>query len=320
MLSLDYSVLNANAYAVPQNFLNRVSELALKQSINKNLDWQTISHYLQQAITEEWSELKNLGNKIIRILESETGYVVVKNLPYGDYERPQIDYIFASLALCLGCLTVHNSSNNTIWDVTHRSDSCGRERTFSELNIEAPFHNDSAFRILPEKYFGLWAIKAARDGGNSTAIHVRQLVEYLEKSSSGQKCLDILRFYNFPFRVPPAFAANPDEPKVIEAPILAQSPLIRFRLDTIMKGFQQRPELATPERLWAVKYFDRIVRTYPDKLEFKLNDGEVVFFNNHTMLHGRTAFSDRQRLLLRIRIDGGGCSLTKSISNRRVDQ
>lgn len=302
MLSLDYSVFNASAYDVPQLFLSKVSELAFNQQTNKRSDWTTIPNCLQQIITENWSELQTLGHKISQILESEQGLVVVKNLPFRYYPRPLLDYLFASLALCLGSLTVHNSSQNAIWEVKPRSHHEGRELTFSELNTDAPLHTDSAFRLYPERYFGLWAIASAKQGGNSTAIKVSQLIESLKRSTSGRRCLDILRSENFPFHVPPAFANNPHQSEIIQAPILANSPLIRFRLDTVMKGFQYYPELATPERLWAVKYFEQAIDTYPDKLEFKLNDGDVVFFNNHTMLHGRTAFSDCQRLLLRIRI------------------
>ena len=87
--------------------------------------------------------------------------------------------MFASLSLCLGSLTVHNSSNNPIWDVTPRSHTEGREPTFSELNDKAPLHTDSAFRILPEKYFALWTIKAARQGGYSTAIKAERLIPIL---------------------------------------------------------------------------------------------------------------------------------------------
>lgn len=315
MLSLEYSALNASSCSVPKSFLRQISRIALERSTNSHLDWETISGYLKKVITEEWRDLQTLGHKILEILESKKGYVVVKNLPFCHYPRPIIDYLFASLALCLGNLTVHNSSKSVIWDVANRSETCGREPTFSELNTAAPFHTDSAFRKLPEKYFGLWTIKAASDGGNSTAINVEQLIQYLATSTSGRECLEILKSCNFPFSVPPAFAINPNWTEIIEATILTLGnnglssnmlgdlPLIRFRLDTIMKGFQQSPELATPQRLWAVKYFDRVLNTYPDKLQFKLNDGDVVFFNNHTMLHGRTAFSDNQRLLLRIRIE-----------------
>jgi alpha-ketoglutarate-dependent taurine dioxygenase len=303
MLSVDYSTLNGSSYNVPDRFLTNALSLSSKQSESKYLDWHTIIDFLQKLIIKEWSELQFLGDKIIKILESEQGFVVIKNLPFRFYQRPLLDYLFASLSLCLGNLTVHNNCNNVIWEVTPRSDLRGREPTFSELNVEAPLHTDSAFRVQPEKYFGLWAIRSAKQGGHSTAIKVKELVEFLTRSTSGKQCLQILRGERFPFRVPPAFAPNYQQSQIIEAPIVTNSPLIRFRIDTLMAGFRHNPELATPERLWAIKYFERAIKTYPNTLEFKLNDGDLVFFNNHTMLHGRTVFADRKRLLLRIRID-----------------
>jgi alpha-ketoglutarate-dependent taurine dioxygenase len=303
MLSIDYSSLNGSNYNVPDRFLIQALSLSSKKLKSKHLDWFTIVHCLQKLIVQEWSELQFLGDKIIKILESEQGFVIIKNLPFRFYKRPVLDYLFASLSLCLGNLTVHNSCNNVIWEVTPRSNLEGREPTFSELNVEAPLHTDSAFRTQPEKYFGLWAITSAKQGGHSTAIKVKELIKFLTRSTSGKECLNILRGELFPFRVPPAFASNSKQSQIIHAPIVTNSPLIRFRIDTLMAGFRHHPELATPERLWAVKYFEEAIKTYPNKLEFKLDDGDLVFFNNHTMLHGRTAFADRKRLLLRIRID-----------------
>ena len=80
-------------------------------------------------------------------------------------------------------------------------------------------------------------------------------------------------------------------------------PLIRFRLDTIEAGFKCCPELATPERLWALDYFNKFSQSYQNRIELKLTDGDIIFVNNHRVLHGRTAFSNNDRLLLRVRID-----------------
>jgi hypothetical protein len=299
---IENSVLNANNYNVPNHFLRKISQLRTETIANPQISWKTISSFLQTAVADEWNDLQSLGNNIVNILESEQKFVVIKNLPFRNYPRPLIDYLFASLSLCLGNITVHNSSNNPIWDVTLR-DTGGREPTFSELNVEAPLHTDSAFRLVPEKYFGLWAIQTARRGGKSTAIEIERVIEFLKASALGRQCLDLLSSRKFPFCVPPAFATTQQGVEIIQAPILGDSPSIRFRIDTLMAGFKHHPELATPERLWAVKYFEGALNNCPDRLEFKLNDGDVVFFNNHTMLHGRTAFSDRKRLLLRIRID-----------------
>ena len=55
----------------------------------------------------------------------------------------------------------------------------------------------------------------------------------------------------------------------------------------------------------ALDYFDEVAARPDIKLEFMLEPGETIFFNNCTMLHNRTAFEDhpepeRKRHLLRL--------------------
>ncbi len=102
--------------------------------------------------------------------------------------------------------------------------------------------------------------------------------------------------------MPPAFI-KAGKSNIILAPIVADNPIIRFRLDTIEAGLKCYPELATADRLWALEYFNNFLKTYPNKIQFKLDDGDIVFVNNHKVLHGRTAFTGGDRLLLRVRID-----------------
>src|SRR5262249_20280079 len=60
-----------------------------------------------------------------------------------------------------------------------------------------------------------------------------------------------------------------------------------------------------PVELAALDYFEEVARRPEVKLEFTLEPGEAIFFNNCTMLHNRTAFEDhpdpaRKRHLLRL--------------------
>jgi hypothetical protein len=57
--------------------------------------------------------------------------------------------------------------------------------------------------------------------------------------------------------------------------------------------------------LEALAYFEAVSRRPDVKLDFTLEPGEVIFFNNCVMLHNRTAFEDhpepeRRRHLLRL--------------------
>ena len=256
---------------------------------------------MKLVVKEQLPWLAELGSKIVQKLDSESGFVAIDGLPFHLCRRPLADYLYLSLAAHLGQFTVHSNSQNVIWDITPRSCIGNRKLTFSELNSEAPLHIDSAFRSQPEKYFGLFALQSAQQGGDSIMIKSEELIQFLNSSFLGKQCLKILQ-KEFPFEVPPAFIGA-NKSNMILAPIVADNPLIRFRLDTIEAGLKLYPELATKDRLWALEYFNNVLRVYPNKFQFKLGSGNIIFINNHKVLHGRTAFVGSDRLLLRVRID-----------------
>lgn len=302
MHRLDYPVLNAETYSFPSKFLTEISGLIQEASANRITNWHDIQAQLKTVVDRKLPSLLALGTQISQIIDSEQGFVIVKGLPFHLYKRPVADYLYLSVAAHLGQFTLHSNSQNVIWDVTPRPFLGQRKPTFSELNGEAPLHIDSAFRQKPEAYFGLFAVNSVKEGGRSIIVKANDLIQSLQISSLGMQCLKILREQNFPFQVPPAFVKE-GQSNLILAPVLAEAPLIRFRLDTIEAGLKCYPELATTDRLWALDYFNKFSRSYHQRIEFKLNDGDMVFVNNHKVLHGRTAFANKDRLLLRVRID-----------------
>lgn len=299
---LFYQQLSANFQTMPSQFIAGISKLArAQQQAIANIT--EIQKALETLIKQQFPQLLALGNSIVGFLESEQGFVVVKNLPFLAHERLLCDWFFLALLTCIGKLTDRDDSQKLIWEVMHRGNTSGREATFSELNVEAPWHTDSAFRQQPEDYFGLFVINSASVGGDSLVMQVKQIMGSLQQSDEGLRCLEILRLEKFPFRVPPAFAGDRAEDKVILAPVIGESPLIRFRLDTILAGFKCCPELVTSGRLWALHYFNRFLETYGLQSQMKLDEGDIIFINNHTVLHGRTAFEGSDRLLLRARLE-----------------
>jgi alpha-ketoglutarate-dependent taurine dioxygenase len=297
-LSLENNPINIPE--LPVNFSRNIANLAkiLDKKIDKNTT--NIHENLKSIIDEKYPKLFSLGTEITKILDSEVGFVILRNLPFLLYKRPLQDLLFLAISTVLGNITVHDDAQKIVWEVTPRTNIIDRKPTFSELNTEAPLHTDSAFIEQPEEYFGLFVVNAAKTGGDSILISIKKVLEQLNQSYLGAKCLTILRNNIFPFHIPPAFANN--QTNIIKAPIINDSPLIRFRLDTIFSGFRYCPELASYDSLWAINYFNSFLESFQDKLVFKLNEGDLIFVNNHTMLHGRTAFKDNNRLLLRIRV------------------
>jgi hypothetical protein len=303
MQCLNSPKIGTEFHHIPVKFIASISDIAgdFHNKISGNV--LAIQAALEEAIAEKFPQLLDLGSEIVKFLNSKENFVIVKNLPFLDYERPLVDWLFLALTACLGKITVHNDLKQLVWEVIPRTGVGTRERTFSELNVAAPWHTDSAFRRLPEEYFGLFAIETAKVGGHSLIMPVDKALSALRKSDEGAQCLSILRSEIFPFRVPPAFASADNPVKITYAPILGTSPLMRFRLDSLLAGFKACPELMTPSRLWALNYFNSCLESFKDRLEIKLDRGDIIFINNHKVLHGRTAFVGSDRLFLRARIE-----------------
>ena len=70
----------------------------------------------------------------------------------------------------------------------------------------------------------------------------------------------------------------------------------------IQKVLQFAPQLIDAEQLEALGVLQRILEHSTAVRRFLLEEGDLVMINNKTMLHGRTAFNDSNRHLLRVRI------------------
>lgn len=276
---------------------------------NRNPFWTNNSESLEQnflrsKIKSNLPELFDFSQKIKKRLEEKERFVIVQNFPFLEESKKLRDATVFSLCLCIGKPTptdVHE--NKIIWDVAPRIPKKNYTTTFSENYSEAGLHTDNQYRKKPERYVALFVVQAAKKGGINFVVDGKEVIRKLKISSEGKKCVGILESNKFPFRVPTAYTKRRREntPEIIFKPIISGNS-VRFRLDTIMGGFECCPNFATPGRLWAVNYFSKYLENYPRKFFIKLKNGEILFVNNHEILHGRTSFKDAKRHLLRVRI------------------
>jgi hypothetical protein len=96
-----------------------------------------------------------------------------------------------------------------------------------------------------------------------------------------------------------------NEPEFNFGPVLPDGE-IRFRIDTFEKALLASPNLCTPRQVSAFMLLKEHVCTSPSTKTFFLEDRDLIFINNKTMLHGRGGFTDSNRHLLRIRINKHG--------------
>lgn len=244
--------------------------------------------------------------KVKKALTEGPGFAILTGLPMDGLAREDIDLLYTAVATMFGDITLHGGKNKLVWEVTPNQEVGERQRTFSELPYEAPLHTDSSFLRRPEDYFALLALREAEDGGNSIVIPIRQVLKELAREARGPAVIKTLK-QPFPFELHAAYdsqAGLPNAVRVITAPILEKGPKIRYRFDSIEAGLHHRPDLATPERVAALHYFDAFIRRFlnSNQAGLRLRRGDMLIGNNRTVLHARTAFLDPNRLLLRVRM------------------
>jgi alpha-ketoglutarate-dependent taurine dioxygenase len=194
----------------------------------------------------------------------------------------------------------HKGSDQYLWEVTPR-DVQRRFPTYSENNAEAKLHTDSSYHEPPEEFLAFLVQRPATCGGGKTIVlRINRVLDRLQETSDGRRCLSILLDNDFPAITPSVYS---DAGAHVNARILTRDGRVRFREDSIRMAMNLTQEFMTQDRVWALEFFAAMVNRSPDRHGVTLEKDDMIFINNYTVLHGRTAFDDKSRLLLRVRFN-----------------
>lgn len=210
---------------------------------------------------------------------------------------------FGEFCRSIGTLVPHNpGQDDFVWPIRPVV-SRSALKTFSEHNQAAQLHTDSQYRPQPEHFVAMCMVQTAQCGGGaSMLLDFRRVIEDLEQTAAGQALLQVLRTHKLPIGVPSIFR-EPGDSGYIEASILGGAVPFRYRYDTMKAGLDQVDPSQRAELAEALDRLDAVIQASPHRLEFPMENQDVLFVDNHRFLHGRKAFTDLDRLLLRVRFD-----------------
>jgi alpha-ketoglutarate-dependent taurine dioxygenase len=191
-----------------------------------------------------------------------------------------------------------------VWDVRNRAGESSGHTSFSENDREAEYHTDSGTLPVPERFFLLYAVQAARCGGGVSLLRDGRVVkEQLDGTAAGRAAIRLLTETKLPRRIPRAFRerglVSPDGYQYTS--VLSDKPMWRWRKDGIRKGIDAHPEYGTPEIRQALDTVVELLEHGPDEIRLVIPTDGLLLVDNHIALHGRTAFTDPERHLLRLR-------------------
>jgi len=174
----------------------------------------------------------------------------------------------------------------------------------STTSRAAGYHTDAGYLKTPPRFFLLYAMKAAACGGGESLIRDGRIVlRQLSETEEGRSAIEVLS-QTLPRRVPAKFrpVAYLAGDGLQYSPVFAEVPLWRWARRNSRLGLEANPDHASP-RVWqALATVSEQLQNGSDELRPVVPTDGVIVVNNHIALHGRTAFTDTSRHLLRIRV------------------
>lgn len=225
---------------------------------------------------------------------NEKGYAIHSS---DKSKKAEIKEYHWSLVKKLGLPSAHNDGKEDyIWEISAKQ-STSSIKTYSEHSRKANLHTDSQYRNNPEKYFSLSSIQVANCGGGQTEIlDFKKLYARVKNNSWFKELYEV-----YPIAIPDVFQSAQE--RIVYQPIIKETPFIRFRTDTILKGFDLVNEPLESKKRKAFKLLEKEILNSNLIEKFYLKKGQIIIIDNHRVLHGRSAFKDSKRLLLRIRFN-----------------
>ncbi len=191
-----------------------------------------------------------------------------------------------------GELLPQDGAGALLRDVRDRGVRLGEGATgrYSDSRQGGSLHTDAAHRPgrLPD-IFTLFCFRQATSGGSLVMVHVSDLLEILRDHPHELAAL----------RLPVHFDTRDDTPGV---PLTTERPVFAYEggrermyyLRDYIEIGHRHPHVPplTPEQVKALDLLDSLLDRRDLQMHGRLEPGEMIFIDNRSIVHGRTAFQD----------------------------
>ena len=259
---------------------------------------------LRARLREAAPRLTELTDRIRSAFDDEACAVLIPKLGLRELGIDDKRKCVFALAALLGDPTANIPLDCVVWDVKNRGDGASGHTSFSENDLKAGYHTDNGALPIPEHFFFLYAVQAAQCGGGVSLLRDGRVVKsQLEETPQGREAVRLFTEMDWPRRIPDAFKKYADVAPdgYLYAPILAEKPMWRWRMNGIRRAIAQHPEYQAPEVRQALDTLREQLVDGPNEIRQIIPTDGILIINNHITFHGRTAFTDPERHLLRLR-------------------
>ncbi len=227
---------------------------------------------------------------IRQTLEGGRGFVIVNALPSEASSAQEIRAIYWLLGQALGVPFEQNVQGTLLYDVRDTGQDVRYGARFSVTNAESTFHTDNSFGDEVLDYAALLCLQPAKSGGCSQLINGYSVAAELRRRDPA--AWEVLQQ---PFHVERRAGVRPGEAATAQHPVVqcdGDRLIWRYLRYWIDCGHEKAGEPLSPEQVRALDALDAVLAEPSLRVEFSLQKGEMLWFNNRSLLHNRTAFVD----------------------------
>lgn len=224
-------------------------------------------------------------------LNTGLGFAIVERIPLEQYTLEESRIIYWLLGQFLGHPFAQDIKGTLLYDVKDTGQSVTQGARFSVTKAESSFHMDNSFGNPVPDFVGLLCVKTAKSGGQNQLISAYSLHNELREQFSP----DVLETLYQPFYFDRRGQFNMGESSTSDNPIFQWDQVeltMRYMYYYIQIGHQRAGQALTPNQEKALNILEMLLCRSDLRVEFSLKPGQMLFTNNHWILHNRTLFED----------------------------
>ncbi|TAW39048.1 hypothetical protein ELI17_37410 [Rhizobium ruizarguesonis] len=261
----------------------------------------------KQQQVEAHDAVQRIGRTADVSLRYGPGVLLLSSLPGEWLANGLADTFYLHLCKSLGRLDPHRGP---FYDVYDRKIAGRTHVRYSDTNLSHGFHTDSTSASNLPDVVGLLCVNQAPQGGATRLVNVSNVSARL--ATQNPKALAILH-EELPRQTRSVTIGELDPTAVDTYPVLsgsseARTLRCRYMRRWIEAGYGCAGCVPPSHVINALEAFDRAMETDSAMLHFRMAPGEILFLNNHVILHDREAYQDLDgppRLMRRAWIYGG---------------
>ena len=241
--------------------------------------------------------------QIKKILQDGCGFFVIDGKIFSEFSKKELEYIYSIISQMLGELYVQNIQNEKFVLIKDEGKSMETGGRYHQTKEGGSYHTDSPQWDNVPDFVGLLCINPAKKGGINKFLSAYSIHNEIQRKNP----IFLNELYEkFYFDKRGEYEEN-ESPTVFQPIFSYDNNELRFRYlrNYINDGFKIEGKKLTDTQINSLNLVDEITQCDDLSLDYDLKSGDMVFFNNHRILHGRTGFEDYEdknlkRTLIRV--------------------